>query len=277
MNPNKPVCLELLSDTFSEESQLLKINFKLTFHSNENDANLPEGSPSQSDLLQISFKQQKKIPTEVEEYIVNNLGTFDLKDDQETHNKILSFELKINDIDSEKILQVFDDFFVKRLSEAKLEVNYAKSQSLDEFANDLKSFYQVPILLQLIEHARVNVEVSHHHQLIEGFMQYLKSQNQLALANFLKSFKTIGSIQGKLGLASFKKGLEVDFKAMSLDQRDLLKEFFLAFENPLVKFIFENGQEGVLKIKGRILNILNYEVDVEAKNATEFLHKVRNM
>ena len=277
MNPNKPVYLELLSDTFSEESQLLKINFKLTFHSNENDVNLPEGSPSQSDLLQISFKQQKKIPTEVEEYIINNLGIFDLKDDPKTHNKILSFELKINDIDSEKILQVFDDFFVKRLSEAKLEVNYAKSQSLDEFAIDLKSFYQVPILLQLIEQARVNVEVSHHHQLIEGFVQYLKSQNQLALANFLKSFKTVGSVQGKLGFTSFKKGLEMDFKAMSLDQRDLLKEFFLAFENPLVKFIFENGQEGVLKIKGRILNILNYEVDVEAKNATEFLHKVRNM
>lgn len=276
MDSNAQSTFNLHSETFTPNAAAIKLHFRISFHAAE-DAPQPEGARSQADLLKITFSQNKKIPAEVEEYIVNNLGTFELNESPDGVSKTLSFELKINDIDSEKIIRTYEDFFSKRLSEALFEVNYEKSGSIEEFFSDLKTFYHVPILLQVLERAKVEVKLKDHVKLLEGWVQYLKSQSELGLANFVKVGELCKNIRGKGELSSFKGELEKGLREIGLDQRDLMKEFFLAFENPLVKFIFEAGQEGSLHIKGRILNIMNYELDFECKGGADLLQKIRTM
>lgn len=276
MDPNALSTFNLHSEAFTPGNAAVKLNFRISFHATE-DAPLAEGARSQADLLQITFSQNKKIPTEVEEYIVNNLGTFELNESPDGASKTLSFELKINDIDSDKITKTYEDFFTKRLSEALFEVNYEKSGTIDDFFSDLKTFYHVPILLQVLERANIEVRLKDHVKLLEGWVQYLKSQSELGLANFLKVSELFKHLKGNAELISFKGDFEKDLHDVGLDQRDLMKEFFLAFENPLVKFIFEAGQEGSLRIKGRILNIMNYEVNFECKGGADLLQKIRTM
>lgn len=274
MQPQSPVQLNIRSDVFTPGSPACRLDFKISFHDHEGQ---PEtaGGKSQADLLQITFPHTKKIPAEVEEYIVNNLGTFELTETPDGTSKTLAFELKINDIDSEKILRTYDDFFNKRLGPAFLELSFEKSGSFDDFFADLKGFYQVPILMQVLERGSLSVRMSGHNGLVEGLVQFLKSQAMLQLANFVRGAQVVTSLRGDVELGSYKTGLDKGLKELSLDQRDLMKEFFLAFENPLVRFIFEAGQEGGLHIRGRILNIMNYEVRFEGKGAAEFLQKIR--
>ena len=277
MTENNPCTIQIISETFQSENSKLFFNLKLSFHNTETEKENPSTAVSQSDLLYITFKQTKKIPDDVVDHINNNLGTYDLTEDETTHEKTMVFELKINDIDSKKILQVYDDFFMTRLSDAKFELDYKRSQSAENFANDLKQYSQVPVILHLIENSNLQVTANNHNLILDSFIQYLRSQSELDIAKFVKGFQFIQSLKAKFVYKSFKNGLDNDFSLASLDQRDLFKEFFLAFENPLVKYIFENGQDGKLNIKGRILNIINYEVNVELKNAAEFLYKVKTM
>lgn len=280
MQPQKELAVNVRSAVFAPAPAPVatKLSFRISFHNPEVDAPpQAEGVRSQADLLTISFNQTRKIPAEVEEYINNNLGTFELAETPDSPLKTLSFELKINDIDSEKILRTFDDFFSKRLAEAYLDVHFEKSGTLEEMLADLKAYSQVPILLQILERGNLSAKLNHHVPLVEGLVQYLKSQSQLELAQFVRGAEVIASFHGDVTLASYKGSLVQDFKSLGLDQRDLMKEFFLAFENPLVKYIFENGQDGTLTIKGRILNIMNYEVHFECKGASEFLYKIRTM
>ena len=54
-----------------------------------------------SDSLFIKFNSNKKITEELQNYIEENLGMFELIEDE--NEKIFVFELKINDIDLEAI------------------------------------------------------------------------------------------------------------------------------------------------------------------------------
>lgn len=274
-HPNEIVA-NVRSEAFVHDQVGCRGAFKLSFHNPEDEAKTEDGK-SKADLLQVTFTQTKKLPAEVEEYIVNNLGTFDLSENPETHSKTLSFELKINDINTVAILRTFEDFFSKRLADAYAEIVWEKSGSLDDFHADLKTFSHVPILLQLLERSKVVLRLHQHNALLEGFGHYLKSESKLEQASFMRLLEVLVGFRGDVVLSSYKNGLEADFKALGMDQRDLMKEFFLAFENPLVKYIFEAGQKGDLHIRGRILNILNYEVAFEGKGVAEFLHKIRTM
>jgi len=274
MTHQNDLIVNVYSEVFLPESIGSRLSFKLSFHNLEEEPKTDDGK-SKADLLQITFTQTKKIPADVEEYIVNNLGTYELAEDADQNTKTLSFELKINDINSEAILRTFEDFFNKRLADAYAEVVLEKSGSLEDFFADLRAYSHVPILLQLLERSKLTARMHHPNGLLEGFGHYLKSEAKLELAGSLKLGQILQTLRGDLTLVSYKDGIEKDFKALNLDQRDLMKEFFLAFENPLVKYIFENGQKGHLHIRGRILNILNYEVLFEGKGTAEFLYKLR--
>lgn len=275
MTEHKNLSFNIRSDTYNHHHPHFKTNIELSFHQPEAANNVTPNTQSAADLLQLSFHQAKKIPQEVDEYINQNLGPYVLTEDSETHLKVLSFELKINEIDSDKILKLYEDFFLKQLSQSSLKIHFSRSQNFDDFVSDLTNHYKVPILQQVLEHGLLESNLNEHSNLIEGFVQYLKSQNQLQLAQFLKNFECISFFKGDLVLTSYKKHFDEAVNFLGLDQKDLTKEFFLAFDNHLTKYIFETGQPGTLKIKGRILNILNYEVNVDAKNLAEFMAKVR--
>ena len=275
MTTSPDFSFQVLSATHDPTINPVSISFKLSLHSQDDGQETGESEFSKADLLNISFKHTKSMPEEVIEHINNNLGSYDLSEDKATNMKTMTFELKINDIDSQKIMDVFEDFFAKKSKNSCFEVNYQRSQQMEQFTQELKEFSQVPVLLHLIEHSKLTINATDFNPLIDSFVQFLKSQSQLELAKVVRVCMLLKRFNGNLKFVSYKDGLDKDFQEAFLDQRDLFKEFFLAFENPLMRYIFENDQEGYLVIQGRILNILKYEVIVNAKNLCEFLYKIK--
>lgn len=99
--------LKLLSESF-DESKPFPIKFEFTVTLGKMQQSLEkelikedDEEEEVSDTLFIKFKQKNKISEELQSYIEENLGMYELLEDE--NEKIMVFELKINDIDFQSI------------------------------------------------------------------------------------------------------------------------------------------------------------------------------
>lgn len=65
--------------------------------------------------------------------------------------KILVFELKINDIAIDQIKNAYKTHFEGKLDQFYFEVLFQKNQNLEELLASMKTHYQLPFFFQIME------------------------------------------------------------------------------------------------------------------------------
>lgn len=266
------VAIDCKSENYQgKEAQVVFLNFNVSLNTAQ-EQTLEKGS---DDLLKIKFSHAKPVPEEVKDYINNNLGVFSLSENG--NEKILTFELKINDINLELIRFVFEKYFAPEASNANFSLTYSRTQNPMSWIPELKNHSDLPFILQLIEHSHIRLEGQDSVALLEALFKYVKSENPGLLQPWMNLLLTLTSLKLTGTFRSFEKMQKGSFEKLEFEQIDNIKEFFFLFDNPINNYIFEKGQPGNLEISGRILNILNYEFKSNFPNMQEFIEKVLNL
>jgi hypothetical protein len=263
------IAIDCISENYQgKESEQIGFKFDLWLNTDPV-TNAQSGS---EDLLKFKFNHSKPVPESVKDYVANNLGIFDIVENDT--EKVFVFELKINDINFELIRNVFETYFIDKAKDAKLTLDYSRSQNPGECVKEFKDHFDVPFLLHLLEHSKLKLEGQNIVSLLEGLLDYVKTENPSIMVPWLNTLLTLASLRLKGTINSFKKLPVSALKQMDFDQRDNIKELFYLFDNPINNYIFENGQPGRLEISGRILSILNYKLEAVFPNMQEFLKHV---
>jgi hypothetical protein len=267
------IAIDCVSENYQgSEKEVIGLRFNLTLNTNS----IESKSPGESeDLLKIKFRHSKPVPQKVKDYVANNLGVFDLTEN--ANEKLMTFELKINDINVERINKVFETFFAPQVKNSIISFNYFKTKNSLEWAADFKSHPEVPLLLQILENSKIKLEGQNIVNLVDALFTYAKSENSAIVEPWMNIILTLLKLKAHGQLKSFTRIPKGVFQQMEFDQRDSVKDLFFLFDNPINNYVFEAGQPGKLEISGRILNILDYEFEATFPDMQTFLETILNL
>ncbi len=215
------------------------------------------------------------MPSDVKQYIEENLGMFELI--EEGDDKILIFELKINEIDFSGIHNAFTEYFEKNLEKFYFDLKYEMSQDLDSLFEQLKNNHRVPFMFHLLERSKISLKMDSFDKIFEALGNYLDS---LKMPSFTQLFKMVSFLSKLKGTVKFDSLTKMDKKALEQldwDQRGIIQEVFLAFDNPINNYIFSSGGSKEFFISGKILNILNYELKANLGDLQNFLKNIKTL
>ena len=266
--------IECLAENFVENTPnstkiSLKVNFNNAFV--KNDQSGEEAEKSQ-DTLKITILNEKPIPQDVKTYIQENLGVFEFSENES--EKSFLFELQINDINTDAVRAIFETHFAQNIQNFALSFDYEKSEDLEVFGQELKTYHRVPLFLQLMEKARLNVNCDAPAEIVASLLELLKANNSTTLHPWVKVFVFFLRIKMRMEGFSFKKLNLKAFEDMNFDQIDNFKEFFLPLDNPINSYAFSGQRECSLKVSGRILNVLDYEFFARLPNFSKLIDQV---
>lgn len=135
MSSAKKSYFKIQSDNFDPKKEIpIKMEVTITLGNQiqsleeELTKNIPEeeiNNENSSDSLFIKFKSNQKVSDELQAYIEENLGMYELIEDG--LEKILVFELKINDIDNESIKETYKAYFSENVEEFYCDFVFEKN------------------------------------------------------------------------------------------------------------------------------------------------------
>lgn len=215
--------LVLKSNNFeAEKEHPIKMEFTLTFgeHLSELEKDLQvlkeEEHVEINDTLFIKFKSTKPMTEEVQNYIEENLGMFELI--EEDDKKIFVFELKINDIDMDNIQRVYKDYFDGKLNNFYVELLFEKNQTLDEMFQNMKENYVLPFVFQVMDKAQLRLKINDQHQLLSCFANYISKMEMPFMKRVLSIIRLFKHFSGEVTLESLEWGKDSFLKEMDIDQ-----------------------------------------------------------
>lgn len=267
--------LDFKSETFDENHVPLSFHLRVEVAPNAGEP-LPEATAEGKsfDQLVISFVSKKPVSAEVKEYISNNLGTFELIENGD--EKKFCFELKIKDIGIEEINDAFNAHFKKHVQGVVLDIDFRRSETFEQCYQRMNSFFRTPAILHAIEKSHLRMTLDKHSQLLAGFFDFLKAKVPQLKSKLVFS-QIFSLVSSQIVYSDFQKFNHKIFEKLEYDQREIFKELLTPFDNPINEYIFGGDEPGELHIKGTVVNILAYKVDVKLPKFNEFIKQVSKL
>ena len=237
--------------------------------------NETEAEEDLSDFLEIKFNSLIDLPEAVKLHIEQKIGNYEINKDLETGETSLIFEVNFNRIDKKEIWSSYRKFFQQKPDlNTRLNVSLNKGGTLEELLSSFKSRTEIPLVLHLLEKARLKVEIDSPAYLLRTSINYLKEEysQELGFLEFL--IDHFAGLEGTMKLGDLEN-IDMGFwRKLDLDQTQNFGGFFDVWRTPVMEHIFGEGL-GSLTVTGSVFKFFRYEMKMEIREFKEFLRMLK--